>query len=380
MKILFCTSIYDSQAVGPANFVRSLVQMSKTTDGFDITVISEDTQHEDKNVIRIPVNLPKMLHPPGNILRNRKYFRAVKTLTGDKEFDCIVFNNASLAGLTAYRLTRKIPVIGFVNDDNHLLGQHGGTLTSALYHNLQRWLEKRGSKHVTAVIVNSLYLKGLLERNYAIPASRVHVLYKGVDLDAITFQPERNFDRRPLKVLFVKNDWRRGGLPELVNALANLSEYTFQLTVIGPLEHYKDEILHLASGVSNIAIDCIGPASQARVFSEMGNHHMLCIPSKREALGVANMEGMAHGIPVITSSMGGVPEVTENEKSVWVVDPHAIQSIADGIRACITRREERMQKSLQGRKIVEQRFGRQLMFRNLKSLLERITDEYAKRT
>jgi glycosyltransferase involved in cell wall biosynthesis len=45
------------------------------------------------------------------------------------------------------------------------------------------------------------------------------------------------------------------------------------------------------------------------------------MPSRSEAWGLAALEAMAHGVPVIASRIGGLPEMIEDGKSGWLVPP-----------------------------------------------------------
>jgi glycosyltransferase involved in cell wall biosynthesis len=54
---------------------------------------------------------------------------------------------------------------------------------------------------------------------------------------------------------------------------------------------------------------------------------LFLMPSRSEAWGLAALEAMAHGVPVIASDVGGLPEIVEAENGGWLVpagDPTAL--------------------------------------------------------
>lgn len=54
---------------------------------------------------------------------------------------------------------------------------------------------------------------------------------------------------------------------------------------------------------------------------------LFIMPSRSEAWGLAALEAMAHGVPVIASDAGGLPEIVEAGKGGWLVpagDPEAL--------------------------------------------------------
>ena len=54
-------------------------------------------------------------------------------------------------------------------------------------------------------------------------------------------------------------------------------------------------------------------------------------PSKREGLGIAGLEGMAAGLPIISSNINGIKDYTENEKTGYCVDRFDIEGFKEAI-------------------------------------------------
>jgi glycosyltransferase involved in cell wall biosynthesis len=55
------------------------------------------------------------------------------------------------------------------------------------------------------------------------------------------------------------------------------------------------------------------------------------MPSLSEALGVAALHAMAHGLPVIASRVGGLPEVVKEGETGWLVPPGDPEALAAAI-------------------------------------------------
>jgi glycosyltransferase involved in cell wall biosynthesis len=55
------------------------------------------------------------------------------------------------------------------------------------------------------------------------------------------------------------------------------------------------------------------------------------MPSRSEAWGLAALEAMAHGVPVIASNTGGLPEMIEANETGWLVTPGDPRQLADAI-------------------------------------------------
>jgi colanic acid/amylovoran biosynthesis glycosyltransferase len=96
--------------------------------------------------------------------------------------------------------------------------------------------------------------------------------------------------------------------------------------------------------VSNIQATFLGKIPQTAVAEELTKAHIFCVPSIREALGVANLEAMAYGIPVVSTAVGGIPEVLGYGRCGWMVAPGDPQALAFALEECITRPELRSLK------------------------------------
>lgn len=59
---------------------------------------------------------------------------------------------------------------------------------------------------------------------------------------------------------------------------------------------------------------------------------IFCLLSKREGLGLAALEAMACGLPIVTSRSGGITDYSQNGKTGFNYDYFDIDGIADGIK------------------------------------------------
>jgi len=96
---------------------------------------------------------------------------------------------------------------------------------------------------------------------------------------------------------------------------------------------------------------------------------LVAAPSRSEGQGLAALEAMAHGLPVIASRTGGLPEVVEDGVTGILVTPEDIHALAEALAALLRDPETRGRMGDAGRRRIE------LSFR-LETMLERTADVY----
>ena len=205
------------------------------------------------------------------------------------------------------------------------------------------------ARRATAVITVSQHARQDLIRVLRLPAEKIHVIHEAAP-DG--FQPLVDpIQRRQLRarynlpeqfVLFVGTMEPRKNLKRLIRAVAQLRQRgcDTRLVLVGPngwlingsLEK-EIETLNLKDAVQNLGYvpqeDLPGIYSLATVFA---------FPSLYEGFGLPPLEAMACGTPVLTSRDTAMAEICG--EAAWLVDPHQVAAIADGL-ACLLAEPER---------------------------------------
>ena len=172
-----------------------------------------------------------------------------------------------------------------------------------------------------------MLLSGLL----ALPPDRVVVLHNAVP------DPEPDVTRArpagtPCRLLFLGHLSARKGVPELLQALARpaLSARRWRATLAGggPV----DEFRKLANGLGlSQRVDFAGWVNEAAVKALSAEAEILVLPSHAEGLAMAVLEGLSHGLAVVTTPVGAHPEVIEPGVSGLFVPPGDVTALADAL-------------------------------------------------
>jgi glycosyltransferase involved in cell wall biosynthesis len=100
---------------------------------------------------------------------------------------------------------------------------------------------------------------------------------------------------------------------------------------------------------------------QPDIWPWLGRWDVLVQPSLAEGFGMAALEAMAAGLPVVASSVGGLPELVEDGRTGYVVPPADPATLAARLRHLVRHADLREAMGAAGRARVRQHFSPQRM-------------------
>lgn len=118
-------------------------------------------------------------------------------------------------------------------------------------------------------------------------------------------------------------------------------------------------------------VELMGPRTQDEVSRLLRTANCYVQPSvitpsgKMEGIPVALMEAMVSGIPVIATSISGIPELVRNGDTGWLVPPENVNALADALSQVYRDPAEAHKRARSGRRWVLDEFE---LFSNVKKL------------
>jgi starch synthase len=163
------------------------------------------------------------------------------------------------------------------------------------------------------------------------PEANVAVHHPGVDLDAFSPGPARERERP--RVLFVGGRFAEKGGDDLLAALGPLAGRTVDLDLVTQDRvDARDgvKVHRIAADDRNALVDLY---RQADVF---------CLPTHGDAAPWALLEAMACAVPVVATSIGGIPDLLGESAGVLVGggDPAGLRAAVQSLLSDDTRRTE----------------------------------------
>jgi len=185
--------------------------------------------------------------------------------------------------------------------------------------------------------------------DYGISADKIVVNPPGVNLGFWRPNPSlRNPSaQHPLKVLFVGGDFRRKGGHLLLEWYKSQRPATIELHIVTREPVDSGSGIHVYHNVQPNSDQLIGLYQSSDLF---------VLPSLGECFGIATVEAMAAGLPVIASDVGGTADIIEPERNGFIVPGNDVAALGRAITMILGDATRRQNMGAQSRLLAEERF------------------------
>tara|TARA_R110000744_G_scaffold116386_1_gene217666 strand:- start:9882 stop:11045 length:1164 start_codon:yes stop_codon:yes gene_type:complete len=246
-------------------------------------------------------------------------------------------------------LNIKIPMVTTLHDiiylENIGIFKKGGTWYQKGGNIYRRFIVPSVVKKSEKVITVSNYEKERIQKHFGINEDKLQTVYNGVGehfrkiTDELVLDEIKKEYKLPNKFFFfLGNTAPKKNTPGVLKAFSDYNElYPNEYTLV-MLDYDEQELqkiladigkpelrklIHLTGYVSNEKLPAI--ISQCTVF---------LYPSLRESFGIPILEGMACGVPVITSNTSSMPEIAGRD-TAYIVDPKKPEEITTAIEVLV---------------------------------------------
>lgn len=186
--------------------------------------------------------------------------------------------------------------------------------------------------------------------DYGVPAERVVVNPPGIDLRLWRHLERAPHDAgagRPLRVLFVGNDFGRKGGDLLLGWASMQDPAAVELHVVSANGPEARPGVRVHRGLEPNSPELLALYRDADVFA---------LPSRAECFGIATIEAMATGLPVVASDSGGTADIVEDGANGLIVPAGDGPALGRALDVLLTDANRRAAWGARSRQLVEERF------------------------
>jgi glycosyltransferase involved in cell wall biosynthesis len=239
-----------------------------------------------------------------------------------------------------------------------------------------RIFEEKMLERADKIIAVSQFTKRELLEYYKVPESKIRVIHNGVDTrkfqpakDKRKIKEELGFNPDDLAIVSVGRLYARKGLFTLIESIPavvkRFKNAKFIISGKGQSDETRKLIAHAEKiGVkNNIVFTGYYPdkklpklyqAADVFAFSTFYEHHPFAV-----------LEALSTGLPVVTTSVGGIPETIENGKNGFLVEPFNPTQFADKILYLLEHPAEASEMGILARKTVLERFDWRIVVKDV---------------
>lgn len=301
------------------------------------------------------LHLPQLLYP-------ENYHHFLLSYIGLAHIKTVLISNSLVGYQAAAAIKEHYPEVQVLDLLHGEGGQHEKGGFPRISHPYEARLDHR--------IVVTAYLRDLLLREYRIDASRITVIRNGID--AVKLAPDKVPHGRYRQHLGIRHEdfvlTYLGRLaaekhPEHVLSIAQL---LLQDDPAAPLHVVMAGDGALAPDIRRILADSPWLASRVHLAGYVHDPERLLVDSdvviltsEAEGLPLVALEAMSLGVPVLASSVGGLPELITNGRDGYLVEYSAMlpRRAAEVVRGLMHNPIERQSLSLTARRTILDRFS-----------------------
>jgi glycosyltransferase involved in cell wall biosynthesis len=194
-------------------------------------------------------------------------------------------------------------------------------------------------------------------------------------VDLSRFTPT-DFAGEPPQIISIGRLIEKKGFGDLIDACALLRargrKFVCRIIGEGPLE--ESLRAQVAANDSEKCVELNGPQTQAEIAVQLAHATVFALPCTREADGGMDnlptviMEAMAAGLPVISTSLAGIPEMVEDGANGELVPERDPTALAAAIEKLLDDPERARRLGERGRQIAREKFSIETSARQLVNL------------
>ena len=251
----------------------------------------------------------------------------------DLGIDHVHAHFAGMAARTAFWIAKFFPItFSFTAHANDIFAPR----------NFEIGLEKL-IQTARLIITETDYSEKFLRERFPEHADRIHRIYNGLNLAEFG---HANFSSDPPMIVAIGRLIPKKGFANLIRACALLVEHgrPFRCEIFGdgPLEsQLRGQVEEL--GLQEF-VQLPGPKPQHELRERLARASVFVLPSVPEAEGGMDnlptviMEAMATGLPVVSTRIGGIPEMVIDNETGFLMRPDDPVALADAIEKVINDR------------------------------------------
>jgi glycosyltransferase involved in cell wall biosynthesis len=208
--------------------------------------------------------------------------------------------------------------------------------------------ERAALAAATRVVVTSESTARIVNADYRVASQRISVVRPGND----PVSAARGSNDAVVRLLSIGSVVPDKGYDLLIAALATLADIPWRLTIAGDRTRNPAAAARLDADISAHSLGdrvvLLGAVPPERITELFLASDMFVLASRFEGYGMALAEAIAHGLPVVSTRAGAIPDTIPADTGL-LVPPNDVAALAQALRRLICDRAERRRLAMNAR-------------------------------
>ncbi|WP_456378762.1 glycosyltransferase family 4 protein [Lutibacter sp.] len=253
-------------------------------------------------------------------------------LTNNAKFDIVITHFLQPVS-SFFKDVKKLLNAYIINVDHNPRPLEGFPLKKRIKNKIKGLLY---GKYIDKLVGVSAYTKKHILKDFGFYLKgKTSVIYNGIEVNTCKKQII-NRQKSPFKFIVVSHLRESKGIQDLLKALyqidmTNYKNINVDIYGDGP---YKNTLLH---SVKKYHLESIVhfKGNSPNINELLGNYHYLIQPTYMECFSLSILESLASNVPVITTTVGGNPEIIKNDVNGYIFEPKDINKLTSILKGIL---------------------------------------------
>lgn len=239
----------------------------------------------------------------------------------------------------------------------------------------KKWLLRRTFKGVTAICLSEKLAADIR----TVYKPKPFILPNGIEIVNKHIVQRENAAPR---ILYLSNLVINKGIEVFLQSLVELHNQgcRFQARVVGAPVDYSIEQAKAfcdAAGIGHL-VEVVGPKFGTDKFKELEMADIFVLPSFSECVPLSILEAMQFGLPVVTTCVGGIPDILQHGVNGLLVPPGNVGELCAKLKQLLLDKTGRIQMGYSARERFMQKYTLTKFYDGLTGIFEQVLSDRAR--
>lgn len=237
---------------------------------------------------------------------------------------------------------------------------------------LKRWFYKKIFNGVKVVCLSETLTRDI--RSVYTP--QPFILHNGIKV--VSHVPPKRNNTIP-RIIYLSNLIKSKGIEVLLQSLVDLRRQgcRFNARIVGEsIDYSKEEATAfcMREGIADV-VQVVGPKFGDEKFDELRHSDIFVLPSYNECLPLTILEAMQFGLPVVTTNVGGIPDIITHGGNGLLVNPGNVQELTARLKQLLNEKALRIRLGNNARQQFMQHYTLNNFYEGLSDIFERVLND-----